>query len=124
MCTECKSQRIDISTHTLRKEGDRRLSTSATNFFISTHTLRKEGDYQYHIIQIREHQFQPTPSARRVTKAPEGREKQRRYLQPTPSRKEGDYMRFYPIIKFLTFQPTPSARRVVRNVNSCDTWFI
>ena len=44
MCTECKSQRIDISTHTLRKEGDRRLSTSATNFFISTHTLRKEGD--------------------------------------------------------------------------------
>ena len=35
----------DISTHTLRKEGDRSCPTSMIkNEEISTHTLRKEGD--------------------------------------------------------------------------------
>ena len=40
----------DISTHTLRKEGDEKRRTVCTYEHISTHTLRKEGDGQITVV--------------------------------------------------------------------------
>ena len=52
----------DISTHTLRKEGDV-IFTNIINFFvsISTHTLRKEGDPPCETILSRSYYFNPHP---------------------------------------------------------------
>ena len=77
-----------ISTHTLRKEGDSVQVSARPHGGISTHTLRKEGDFRGQMTRSHAKAFQPTPSARRVTRErPHG-----------PS--------------IIPFQPTPSARRV------------
>ena len=58
----------DISTHTLRKEGDPDLPVMEWGpHMISTHTLRKEGDFRAAPFGAPLLVFQPTPSARRVT---------------------------------------------------------
>ena len=58
-----------ISTHTLRKEGDERgRTTPSETRIISTHTLRKEGDVAMQAFTRTKPEFQPTPSARRVTR--------------------------------------------------------
>ena len=80
---------IIISTHTLRKEGDLRAYAITGRQHISTHTLRKEGDCSPPRLVIRLAEFQPTPSARRVTT-----------------------FKSYARAGFNKFQPTPSARRV------------
>ena len=57
-----------ISTHTLRKEGDFwMIEQRIIKREISTHTLRKEGDDKLGYVGANTIEFQPTPSARRVT---------------------------------------------------------
>ena len=56
-----------ISTHTLRKEGDLIPAGFNVAVNISTHTLRKEGDLHDADVNGDDSEFQPTPSARRVT---------------------------------------------------------
>ena len=57
-----------ISTHTLRKEGDFELRYKDCKLIlISTHTPRKEGDRLSGHAVAGMPEFQPTPSARRVT---------------------------------------------------------
>ncbi len=51
-----------ISTHTLRKEGDRQaIPRHDVSHFISTHTLRKEGDRESTEIFSRNSDFNPHP---------------------------------------------------------------
>ena len=75
-------------------------------FDISTHTLRKEGD----ILHFRPYRsgklFQPTPSARRVTRpAPN---KQFSFPISTHTlRKEGDHTKDLEMIKAGDFNPHP-----------------
>ena len=65
----CWGKRRHISTHTLRKEGDvENLPLIIDAALISTHTLRKEGDCICRATSGMALSFQPTPSARRVTK--------------------------------------------------------
>ena len=56
-----------ISTHTLREEGDLHRGSGRDTAYISTHTLREEGDFFCWCRPRHLYQFQPTPSARRVT---------------------------------------------------------
>ena len=51
---------------------------------ISTHTLREEGDFNSKSCKRYINRFQPTPSARRVTRLLPGHELVERF-QPTPS---------------------------------------
>ena len=81
---------IDISTHTLRKEGDDCFTLYLCRLFhISTHTLRKEGDDRSNCLDIVCSKFQPTPSARRVT-LNIGLMQGDRYISTHTLRKEGD----------------------------------
>ena len=52
---------------TIRKEGDANHFQNRHSSAISTHTLRKEGDYNRRPRPAKGREFQPTPSARRVT---------------------------------------------------------
>ena len=78
---------------------------------ISTHTLRKEGDVARPERQRTDERFQPTPSARRVTKNSENAAKNSEISTHT-LRKEGDFEQTQRVAIMLSFQPTPSARRV------------
>ena len=78
---------------------------------ISTHTLRKEGDNETHELLASENTFQPTPSARRVTRETMS-ERDRLSISTHTLRKEGDPLTIDELKQMEGFQPTPSARRV------------
>ena len=80
---------MEISTHTLRKEGDRDESVPGLIAAISTHTLRKEGDSDALSSHSSAGKFQPTPSARRVTIGL-ARAHRSRLISTHTLRKEGD----------------------------------
>ena len=103
----------NISTHTLRKEGDFKRRWLDGVKFISTHTLRKEGDVESISACMVSTSFQPTPSARRVTfDIP--LMGALTVFQPTPSARRVTSPKSSALLLPKEFQPTPSARRVTR----------
>ena len=58
---------LNISTHALREEGDRKTEQFQVQRPISTHALREEGDGGLVKLAVAVSGFLPTPSARRAT---------------------------------------------------------
>ena len=78
---------------------------------ISTHTLRKEGDLMGLKALDDAQEFQPTPSARRVT-SDLFIDWRLIMISTHTLRKEGDEEAVRAKLGATAFQPTPSARRV------------
>ena len=78
VCIDC------ISIHSLRMEGDYQLRGDQHVYFISIHSLRMEGDPILHFIAPLSYQFLSTPSAWRET-LPRAMRSQVSIFQSTPS---------------------------------------
>ena len=66
---EPERDRLEISIHALREEGDQFLSNNREDRIISIHALREEGDLRVSHITIANKSFLSTPSARRATES-------------------------------------------------------
>ena len=105
-----KLDRLKISIHALRGEGDEKASRSLANFDISIHALRGEGDGGRRIIKSRGIDFNPRPPwGGRLSSYSASRAKPY-YFNPRPPWGGRLYSRVRRFIDFL-FQSTPSVGR-------------
>ena len=107
---EHQPQRLHISIHALREEGDRRMDRNGPQAgAISIHALREEGDHEPCAQQRKPYRFLSTPSARRATSG--ARKNTSTYLflsTPSARRATSSCSSSGNLSRFLS---TPSARR-------------
>ena len=65
----CSLEGAGISIHALREEGDKSRLCSLEGAGISIHALREEGDADQEAMKLLQTKFLSTPSARRATEA-------------------------------------------------------
>ena len=115
-----KLDRLKISIHALRGEGDEKASRSLANFDISIHALRGEGDGGRRIIKSRGIDFNPRPpwGGRHVETAAGQRQCADFNPRPPWGGRHSITSR-YP--KSLLFQSTPSVGRATAPSSSSGT---
>ena len=88
---------------------------------ISIHALREEGDFLHSCLFLPLHQFLSTPSARRATGVTIRPQEEAKYFYPRPPR--GGRLTSAPrLTSSLLFLSTPSARRATKALSSIGTW--
>ena len=132
-CPHSRLQRLGISIHALREEGDLHPGDVDWPPVISIHALREEGDISSSAVFSAMGVFLSTPSARRATpewrgmlrsgcnfypRPPRGGRRRGVWLFSTcphisihALREEGDVCAIYDISELISFLSTPSARR-------------
>ena len=132
-CPHSRLQRLGISIHALREEGDLHPGDVDWPPVISIHALREEGDISSSAVFSAMGVFLSTPSARRTTpewrgmlrsgcnfypRPPRGGRRRGVWLFSTcphisihALREEGDVCAIYDISELISFLSTPSARR-------------